>query len=60
MVLLATPGTDVLATYSLNLVDYGYDQAANAVVLMIAILALTGTLLGQKLTKSNLAEGLGG
>ncbi len=60
VVLLATPGTDVLATYSLNLVDYGYDQAANAVVLMIAILALTGTLLGQKLTKSNLAEGLGG
>jgi len=60
VVLLATPGTDVLATYSLNLVDYGYAQAANAVVLMIAILALTGTLLGQKLTKSNLAEGLGG
>jgi iron(III) transport system permease protein len=30
------------------------------VVLIIAAIAYFGTLLGQKLTKSNLAEGLGG
>ncbi|REJ07263.1 iron ABC transporter permease [Microbacterium bovistercoris] len=60
VVILAVPGTQVLTTYSLQLVDYGYDQAANAVVLMVAALAFFGTLLGQKLTKSNLAEGLGG
>ncbi|UJP09932.1 iron ABC transporter permease [Microbacterium sp. KUDC0406] len=60
VVILAVPGTNVLTTYSLQLVDYGYDQAANAVVLMVAALAFFGTLLGQKLTKSNLAEGLGG
>jgi len=59
-VILAVPSTDVLTTYSLRLVDYHYTQAANAVVLIIAAIAYFGTLLGQKLTKSNLAEGLGG
>jgi iron(III) transport system permease protein len=60
VVILAVPGTNVLTTYSLQLVDYGYTQAGNAVVLMVAALAFFGTLLGQKLTKSNFAEGLGG
>ena len=59
-VVLAVPSTDVLTTFSLRLVDYHYTQAANAVVLIIAALAFFGTLLGQKLTRSNLAQGLGG
>lgn len=59
-VVLAVPSTDVLTTYSLRLVDYHYTQAANAVVLIIAGIAYFGTLLGQKLTKTNLAQGLGG
>jgi iron(III) transport system permease protein len=59
-VILAVPSTDVLTTYSLRLVDYHYTQAANAVVLIIAAIAYFGTLLAQKLTKTNLAEGLGG
>lgn len=58
-VVLAVPSTDVLTTYSLRLVDYNYTQAANAVVLIIAGLAYFGALLGQKLTKTNLAQGLG-
>ncbi len=58
-VILAVPSTDVLTTYSLRLVDYHYTQAANAVVLMIAAIAYLGTLAAQKLTKTNLAEGLG-
>jgi iron(III) transport system permease protein len=58
-VVLAVPSTDVLTTYSLRLVDYHYTQAANAVVLIIAGLAYFGALLGQKLTKTNLAQGLG-
>lgn len=58
-VVLAVPSTDVLTTYSLRLVDYHYTQAANAVVLIIAGLAYAGALLGQKLTKTNLAQGLG-
>lgn len=60
VIILAVPGTDLLTTYSLRLIDYGYHQAANAVVLMVCALAFFGTLLGQRLAKSNLAEGLGG
>jgi iron(III) transport system permease protein len=59
VVVLAVPGTDVLTTYSLRLVDYQYTQAANAVVLIIAAIAFFGTVLAQKLTRTNLAEGLG-
>jgi iron(III) transport system permease protein len=58
-VILAVPATDVLTTFSLRLVDYNYTQAANAVVLIIAGIAYLGTLLAQKLTRTNLAEGLG-
>jgi iron(III) transport system permease protein len=58
-VILAVPSTDVLTTYSLRLVDYHYTQAANAVVLIIAAMAYGGTLIAQKLTRTNLAEGLG-
>uniref|UniRef100_UPI003100D165 ABC transporter permease n=1 Tax=Neorhizobium sp. EC2-8 TaxID=3129230 RepID=UPI003100D165 len=58
-VILAVPSTDVLTTYSLRLVDYHYTQAANAVVLIIAAIAYLGTLAAQKLTRTNLAEGLG-
>ncbi|TDT74016.1 iron(III) transport system permease protein [Litoreibacter halocynthiae] len=59
-VMLAVPSTDVLTTYSLRLIDYNYTQAANAVVLIIAAVAYFGTLLAQRLTNTNLAEGLGG
>lgn len=58
-VILAVPATDVLTTYSLRLVDYNYTQAANAVVLIIAAIAYFGTVLAQKLTRTNLADGLG-
>jgi iron(III) transport system permease protein len=60
VVVLAVPGTDVLTTYALRLVDYGYGQAANAVVLMICVIAYGGTMLVQKLTKSKISDGLGG
>lgn len=58
-VILAVPSTDVLTTFSLRLVDYHYTQAANAVVLIIAAIAYFGTIAAQRLTKTNLAEGLG-
>ncbi|WP_252108618.1 MULTISPECIES: iron ABC transporter permease [unclassified Halomonas] len=57
-IILAVPATDVLTTYSLRLIDYNYTQAANAVVLMIALLTWGGTVLTQKLTKTGLAQGL--
>lgn len=57
-IILAIPATDVLTTYSLRLIDYNYDQAANAVVLMIACLALGGTILIQKISGTGLSQGL--
>lgn len=57
-VILATPATDVLTTWSLRLIDYNYQQAANAVVLMIALISWAGTLMIQKITGTGLAEGL--
>ncbi|TNF19064.1 MAG: iron ABC transporter permease [Rhodobacteraceae bacterium] len=59
-VILAVPGTDVLTTFSLRLLDYNYTQAANSVVLIISAIAYFGTLAVQKMTKTNLADGLGG
>lgn len=58
-VMLAVPSTDVLTTYALRLIDYNYQQAANAVVLLVCLIAFSGTLLTQKLTRTNLAQGLG-
>lgn len=60
VIMLATPGTDLLTTYAIRLVDFGYSQAANAVVLMLSAIAFFGTLFLQKVTKTNLASGLGG
>lgn len=60
VVVLAVPGTDLLTTYAIRLVDNGYTQASNAVVLMICLIAFFGTLGAQKLTKSKLSDGLGG
>jgi iron(III) transport system permease protein len=57
-VILATPATDVLTTWSLRLIDYNYQQAANAVVLMIALISWAGTVIIQKITGTGLADGL--
>jgi len=57
-IILAIPATDVLTTYSLRLIDYNYDQAANAVVLMIALVAWGGTVLIQRISGAGLAQGL--
>ncbi|MBB4952029.1 iron(III) transport system permease protein [Agrobacterium vitis] len=57
-IILAVPATDVLTTYSLRLLDYNYDQAANAVVLMIALIAWLGTVLIQRISGTGLARGL--
>ncbi|WP_333834595.1 ABC transporter permease [Rubrimonas sp.] len=57
--LLAVPGLDVLTTFSLRLVDYNYLQAANGVVLTIALISFAGALLGQRLLGVDLAAGLG-
>ncbi|KAB8185167.1 ABC transporter permease subunit [Nonomuraea phyllanthi] len=60
VIMLTTTGTQLLTTLSIGLVDYGYTQLANAVVLVIALVSFTMTYLTQRLTKSSLAAGLGG
>ena len=59
-VILAVPTTDVLSTFSLRLVDYNYEQAANAVVLTIALTTWGGTMLINRVTKTGLAQSLEG
>lgn len=59
VVILAVPGMDVLTTLSIRLLDVGYLQAGNAVVLMVAAIAFTGTYTVQKLMKTDLAQGMG-
>lgn len=60
VVILAVPGTDVLTTLAIRLVDFGYSQAANGVVLIVALIAFLGTYSIQKLLKTDLASGLEG
>lgn len=60
VVILAVPGMDVLTTLSIRLLDIGYSQAGNAVVLMVAIIAFIGTYSVQKAMKTDLAQGMGG
>ncbi len=58
VVMLATPGTDVLATFSVRIVDYGYTQLANVAVLLITALAFAATFFAQHLAGGSLASGL--
>lgn len=60
VVMLTTTGTQLLTTLSISLVDYGYTQQANCVVLVISAIAFGSTYLMQKITKTSLAAGLGG
>lgn len=60
VVILAVPGMDVLTTLSIRLLDVGYSQAGNAVVLLIALISFTGTYTVQKVMKTDLAHGIGG
>lgn len=58
IIMLATPGTDVLTTLSVRLVDYGYTPLANAVVLILVVVTFAATFIAQRLTGSSLASGL--
>lgn len=58
VIMLAKPGTELLATLSVRLVDYGYQQLANGSVLILALLAFVATYFAQRLVGGNLASGL--
>jgi iron(III) transport system permease protein len=58
VIMLATPGTELLTTQVLRYTDYGYTQLADATVLIIVALIFTLTLVVQRVTGSGLAAGL--
>lgn len=59
VIILATPGTQLLTTLSMTLVDNGYTHAANGVVVLICAIALLGTWAARKLFRADLASGIG-
>lgn len=60
VVILAVPGMDVLTTFAIKLVDFGFTQAANGVVLIISAIAFGGTYAIQKTMTTDLGRGSGG
>lgn len=60
VIFLATPGTELMTTQVLRYLDYGYNQLANAVTMVIIFVIMILTLLLQKVTGSSLASGLRG
>ncbi len=58
VIMLATPGTELLTTQVLRYIDYGYNQLANATVLGIVAIIFILTTLTERFTHSNLAAGL--
>lgn len=60
VIMLATPGTELLTTQTLRFIQYGYSQLADGTVLIIVAIVITLTFLAERLTGSNMASGLEG
>ncbi|MGC4152515.1 MAG: iron ABC transporter permease [Propionicimonas sp.] len=60
VVMLVTPGTETLTTQSLRFLDMGSPHLANATILIIGLVVMVAVLVVQRLTKVNIANGLGG
>lgn len=60
VVMLVTPGTETLTTQSLRFLDMGSPHLANATILIIGLVVMIAVLIVQRLTKVNIANGLGG
>lgn len=59
VIMLARPGLEVLTTQAIRYSDNALHQMANGVILIIVVVTFTLTLLLQRVTGSNLAQGLG-
>ena len=53
-------GTELLTTQSIRFLDFGYTQLANATILIIGVVVMISVLILNRVTKTNLATGLGG
>ncbi len=59
IILLVTPSTQVLASMTMRYTENGDDQMANAVILILIVLVVTGDLLIGRLRGGSLKKGLG-
>lgn len=59
VIILAVPGWEVLTTLAIQMLEFGYVQAANGIVLIVCAIAFCGTWAVQKLLKTDLSQGLG-
>jgi len=50
----------LLTTQSIRFLDFGYTQLANATILIIGVVVMISVLFLNRVTKTNLASGLGG
>jgi iron(III) transport system permease protein len=60
VIMLAVPGMEVLTTLSIRYTDNGLLQMSNGVILIITAVTFTLTVIAQRLSGSNIAQGLGG
>ncbi len=60
VVILTTPGTQLLTTLTFQYSDYGFLHMSNAVVLLLVVIIVIMQFILQKITGSDLSEGLGG
>lgn len=59
VLMLATPGTELMTTLVLRYTDYGYMQLANGVVLLIVILIILFKTIIEHMTGTSAGSGLG-
>lgn len=59
VLMLATPGTELMTTLVLRYTDYGYMQLANGTVLLIVILIIFFKTLIERVTRTDASSGLG-
>jgi iron(III) transport system permease protein len=60
VIMLAVPGMEVLTTLSIRYTDNGLLQMSNGVILIITAVTFALTVIAQRLSGSNIAQGLGG
>lgn len=59
VIVLATPGTQLMTTLSMDMIENSYDQMANGITTMVCVMALMGTWMAKKVLQADLASGMG-
>jgi iron(III) transport system permease protein len=59
IILLVTPATQVLASMTMRYLENGSEQQADAVIVLLVVLVLTGNWLISRFKSGSLEKGLG-